>query len=166
MIWRPIPGWPSYEASDRGDIRRAGGRVLRAQLTTAGYLMLTLSEAGFKKNLTIHRLVCAAFRGPSPAENAVVMHKDGDRLNNTAANLRWGTYKENEADKARHGTRLAGARHHGAKLTADQVAEIRRIRSAAKTRKETYGLNKRLAERFGVSVSCIQDVAYGRSWAA
>ena len=47
------------------------------------------------KNYRVSRLVCEAFNGPAPFENAVVMHIDDDPANNNADNLKWATQKEN-----------------------------------------------------------------------
>lgn len=47
------------------------------------------------KNYKIHRLVCEAFNGAQPFENAVVMHLDENAANNRPSNLKWGTQKEN-----------------------------------------------------------------------
>lgn len=43
----------------------------------------------------VHQLVCEAFHGPRPFDEAVVIHIDEDGLNNRPENLRWGTQKEN-----------------------------------------------------------------------
>lgn len=43
----------------------------------------------------VHQLICAAFHGPRPFDNAVVLHIDENALNNSADNLKWGTQKEN-----------------------------------------------------------------------
>lgn len=43
----------------------------------------------------VHRLICEAFHGPPPFENAVVIHIDEDGLNNRPDNLKWGTQSEN-----------------------------------------------------------------------
>ena len=47
------------------------------------------------KTYRVHKLVCEAFNGPKPFSGAVVMHMDSDSTNNAAANLKWGTQKEN-----------------------------------------------------------------------
>ena len=43
----------------------------------------------------VARLVCEAFNGEPPFDAAVCMHADENSRNNTPANLKWGTQKEN-----------------------------------------------------------------------
>jgi len=68
--WRPVPGWPLYEASSSGRIRnRFTHRVLRGRRTRKGYLQVNIYPAespglttGTKPiTMLVHRLVCAAF---------------------------------------------------------------------------------------------------------
>ena len=66
-----------------------------------GYLYVTLHrDDGSKKNQYVHRLVAEAF-APNPEQLPVVDHLDGDKKNNSAANLEWVTQKEN-LNRARH----------------------------------------------------------------
>jgi hypothetical protein len=51
----------------------------------------------------VHRIVLESFVGECPP-NMVCCHYDGNGANNDITNLRWGTRKENMADKKRHGT--------------------------------------------------------------
>lgn len=46
-------------------------------------------------NVKVHQAVCAAFHGPRPFPQAVVIHIDEDATNNHPGNLKWGTQKEN-----------------------------------------------------------------------
>ena len=64
----------------------------------------------------VHRLVLEAFVGPCPP-NCQALHVDGNVANNWLHNLRWGTPKENTADKYRHGTVLFGCKHFASKCT-------------------------------------------------
>jgi len=43
----------------------------------------------------VHQLVCEAFHGRRPFDNAVVIHIDENALNNRPENLKWGTQQEN-----------------------------------------------------------------------
>ncbi len=54
--------------------------------------------------MTVHTLVLMAFAGPRPADGMVTRHLNGDKLDNRAANLAWGTVQENIHDKFAHGT--------------------------------------------------------------
>jgi len=54
-------------------------------------------------------------------------HNDGNSSNNTLANLRWDTPKENAADKRHHGTHLQGSRISWATLSEDDVQRIREL---------------------------------------
>ena len=51
----------------------------------------------------IHLLVMLAFVGPRP-EGLETRHFDGNHLNNSLENLRYGTSSENSMDEVRHGT--------------------------------------------------------------
>lgn len=108
-IWKAIPGYEGfYEVSDHGRIRslavgrnRKTGQVLNPAADTKGYRHLSLSMNGVVKFHKVHRLVLAAFRGPSDLDG---LHGDGNPDNNSLSNLRWGTVQENSADRVRHGT--------------------------------------------------------------
>jgi hypothetical protein len=47
------------------------------------------------KTYKVSRLVAEAFHGASPPDCNVVLHIDENAANNRAANLKWGTQKEN-----------------------------------------------------------------------
>lgn len=168
-VWRAIPSWPAYEASENGEIRRVWracgatpGKILAPtrQANLPNYLFVGLSINRVQKRIAIHRLVCEAFHGPQPSRKHEVAHWDGDGFNNAAVNLRWATRPENSADKWRHGTMLTGPRHPAAILSTKEVAEVRAKYAAAKSR---YGINKKMAAEYGVSLGCIEDIVYRRS---
>ena len=54
--------------------------------------------------------------------------------------------------------RKSGARHHNAKLTEDEVIEIRRLRDAGV-------MNKEVAEQFDISESTASSIAHRKAWA-
>jgi hypothetical protein len=145
--WRPVGGWP-YEVSDLGRVRRAipylnskPGGILCTRPGANGYLRVSLSRNNRVQTAMVHSLVAGAFLGPKPSCAHIIAHYDGDRTNSAAANLRWATRVENEADKARHGRKLVGERVHGAKCTAAQVDEIRRSSASIYVLGPKYGLS-------------------------
>ncbi len=99
--WKPIPGWPIYEASDDGKIRSidrttSAGNPLRGcvlsqqRRTTDGIMIVGLYNRERKKQMTlmVHRLVALAFLG-EPGPQDVVVHLDGNARNNCVSNLRY-----------------------------------------------------------------------------
>jgi hypothetical protein len=50
----------------------------------------------------VHPLVAAAFIGPRP-DGMEIRHLDGERFNNAAVNLCYGTPSENARDRVNHG---------------------------------------------------------------
>jgi hypothetical protein len=114
-IWKPIPGREgTHEASDDGQIRSlprysvqgrwCEGRVLTQGLLPNGYPVVSLYTSGVGvRRHTVHSLVASAFHGPRPFEGAQVRHLNGDKTDNRAENLRWGTARENMLDRIEHG---------------------------------------------------------------
>lgn len=112
--WRRVEGFPLYEVSDLGNVRSyrqlgPGRHVLKTprqmkpQRSWNGYYRVILTGDDAKRLFTVHRLVATAFHGPAP-DGAEVRHLDGDRANNRADNLAWGTHSQNMNDAYRHGT--------------------------------------------------------------
>lgn len=171
-IWNPIAGYEGlYEASSLGRIRsvprvvphRVSGSLTRKSVIRSpqrhrktGYLLCNLSKAGKHRTHSVHRLVCEAFHG-TPPEGMWVRHLDGDKTNNLASNLSWGTPQENMQDQFKHGHRGLGSRSPRSKLTEDQVVEIRHRRANGEMR-------KLLAREFNVSETTIGDCVSGKSW--
>ncbi|MFJ4997148.1 NUMOD4 motif-containing HNH endonuclease [Microbacterium sp. NPDC088619] len=100
--WRSVVGYDLYEVSDLGRVRSKRGprRILKAQPTRDGYLVLNLSQKGTVTKRRIHQLVLEAFVGPRE-EGQEACHGDGRRSNNRLSNLRWDTHLANMADRDR-----------------------------------------------------------------
>ena len=111
--WRPIEAHPGYFVSNRGNVwstRRANARLMiPVRKKRHGYLSVNLKTGGPgspTRTRTVHSLVAEAFLGPRPA-GLLVLHNDGNQLNNAVSNLRYGTYAENWQDAFDHGYRPA-----------------------------------------------------------
>ena len=102
-------------------------------------------------------LVLTAFSGPKPFPEAEARHLDGNPANNHRTNLVWATHRENEGDKARHGTKPTGARNGMARLTEQDVINIRldyaELRSLTKT-----------AAKYGIVFQTVSDIINRKSW--
>lgn len=158
----PIVGFTGYLITRCGVVlskkarlkERPYYRALRPVSDKKGYLGLTLCDGpNVRKKVRIHRLVAEHFI-TNPEGKPCVRHLDGNPKNNSAENLAWGTYAENEADKSLHGT--YETRRNG-KLSERDRQKI----------KSEFALGvsqKNLAAKFGVSRPTITRLINGSTW--
>lgn len=107
-LWRPIRGFPNYEVSSRGQIRRVhSNRILKQMTNPHGYRVINLYKSGVMKQLKVHRLVCTAFY-PNRDAKPYVDHIDNNRTNNQITNVRWSTHSENGMNRAKHCNNTSG----------------------------------------------------------
>ncbi len=162
--WKKVVGFPDYSVSDQGRVRRdVGGRSTRPgrilngwQRVKCGYIGVQLQRDKSSFCHAVHRLVLEAFVGPCP-EGMECCHNDGDPTNNRLENLRWDTRKSNSADKMKHGTVTLGERNGRSKLTE---AQVRAIKFG-----NLPGLQREIAEKFGIEKSTVGSIRNGRIWA-
>lgn len=108
------------------------------------------------KAIRLHRLLCEGFHGP-PKKGQVARHLNGDHLDNSEANLTWGTQAQNCLDTVVHGNSTKGEKNPRAVLTLEQVKEIRQRRASGE-------MGRALAEEFGVTDGTVCDIHKGRTW--
>lgn len=112
--WRPVVGFPAYEVSDDGQVRRISDllAIPRHTANKSGHLRVSLKETtGAYRQRYIHRLVLESFVGACP-EGLEACHNDGDGTNNRLDNLRWDTHSSNMYDKVKHGVHHHANRSH------------------------------------------------------
>ena len=90
-----------------------------------GYSSVSLCHENKKVTKHVHRLVCMAFHGSPERESMQVRHLDGNPANNGPENLAWGSQQENWQDRKSHGNGIDGERHHAAKLTDAERANLK-----------------------------------------
>ena len=164
--WKPIVGYEgSYEASSIGRVRsldrQAGqkiayGRIIAPSSCGNGYTGFALCRGNAKVRIKTHRAVCLAFHG-EPVGRKCVRHLNGDRSDNRAANLAWGTWSDNMADAKAHGTFAFGEKSNKTKLKDVDVRQIRQRR--ANGERQHY-----LADEFGISRSAVSQICAGKRW--
>lgn len=175
-VWKDVLDWEGlYQVSSLGRARSldrcsifdtvAGPqqRMVRGKLLKLtpiqGYLCIGLTDMPRRVLRRVHQLVCEAFHGAKPFPGAEVAHWDGNKANNVPSNLRWATQVENSADKIRHGKTVRGERNGRAKLTAEQVREIRR-----RYVPNQHGQRVPLANEFGVTAETIDKIVKRAKW--
>ena len=120
-IWKAIPTYIGYEASNLGRVRSLDREVTTSNSVrkykgllmsqsiircgSAGYLSVSLNKVGKRMTHRVHQLVAMAFLGHVPnGHDKVVDHIDGDRLNNNVNNLQVITQRENSSKDKRGGS--------------------------------------------------------------
>jgi hypothetical protein len=169
--WLPVVGFEgSYEVSDLGRVRglhrtvRKGAatitvpsRILAGVPDRHGYLRVCLSRSGKHVTPAVHVLVAVAFIGPCPP-GMEVRHGPNGQLDNSLANLSYGTHRKNCEDRRRDGTHREGTRVPQAKLTEVIVRECR----------DRYASGdasiRALAREFEVSPTTLRRVIHGERW--
>jgi len=151
------PEFPLYLITSAGRVFSVRSDRFLRPLQMGKYLGLQISNAeGNLAKRYVHRLVLEALTGPCPA-GMEARHLNGQRHDNRACNLAWGTHQENVADQRGHGTALIGSRNPMAKLTWDQVREIRAMVQAGSTQRQAV-------DRFGVSPMTVSRIVRGTAW--
>jgi len=128
IFLKPIPGIiEKYVAGSDGHIYSyPSGKPITeksipirlADCNNGRYFIVGICNHGDIKHHCVHKLICLAFHGEKPFQNACVRHLDGNWSNNKPNNLMWGSYSENEDDKRRHGRALIGEKHWKSKTNS------------------------------------------------
>lgn len=139
-------------------VTRAGGCWEFAGLSThsAGYRLLWTGD-GSRSYQQAHRVSWELHYGPIPAGMLVCHHCD-NRICVRPDHLFLGSIQDNMDDRNMKQRQARGERLWSAKLTADDVLEIRRRYAAGGV------LIRELAEEFGMSYPGIQHITSGRKW--
>lgn len=166
--WRAVPGYQGYEVTRLGDVRswRTGApKAIAPYVNKAGYAMVTLAPTRSKRY--VHQLVALAFIGPPP-DGQEIRHLDGNPRNNHVHNLCYGTPAENQGDRLRHGRDNRGEKSGTAKLTREDVMEIRRrygpYSKNGRGRAHGGDTQRSLAAEYGVSWQRIGSIVRGETW--
>jgi hypothetical protein len=150
--WRECKGFPQYEVSSAGEVRR-GGRLRRPCRHKSGYLWVNLCSNGIIKRRYVHVLVAETFHGSRPA-GMDVDHINHQRDDNRAANLRWLGRAENLWRRV--ATNLGGKPpKRGARITDAEALEIHRLRSEG-------WQQKAIGEKFQIPQVTVSHILTGR----
>lgn len=154
ILWQNFPLDIIYSISSVGDVyNNFSGKLLKLSKDKDGYLYVELAG---RRKIKIHRAVLMTFvRMPLPGEEG--SHLNGIRTDNRLENLIWESRQENSDRRYEHNTICNGERGGLAKLTNEQVIEIRKLREEGRTLTS-------LAEEFGVSHRLISAIYHRKIW--
>lgn len=152
-----IPHDGNWDKTQKGYIKKC--KKHKTRLNRYGYVVAKLCKYGKCRTLTVHRLVAKAFL-KNPNKYVQVNHIDGNKQNNNVSNLEWTSRSGNMKHAYETGLidkkKISGENHNNAKLTQQDVNEIR----------ELFGKQpiSTIASKYNVSVSTINDIKYKRTW--
>lgn len=150
-IWKDIQGFEGYyQVSNKGKVRSVErwerNRTLKHKMRKSfglpnSYLRLRLMRNNAFKIKYVHRLVAEAFI-PNLENLPQVNHKDGNKRNNNVENLEWVTPSQN----IKHAYKFIlsptinkGENNNGAKLTNDNILQIRSLYTAGNISQRKLG---------------------------
>ncbi len=128
--------------------------VWQGAVGSKGYPMFTYAK-GY--SLMAHRVAYYLATDIDPC-SSLVLHRCDVPLCVNPDHLFLGTQRDNVRDALEKNRWAIGERHHAAKLTADDVREIRRMREDDG---ETYAV---IAARFGVTIANVQGIVKRLTW--
>ena len=135
---------------------------LKLSPTDRGYVGFNANKNGVVTPCSLHRMMLLAFDGPRPDVYDGCRHLNDVKHDNVLHNLRYGTQVQNMKDCVRNGTYrhgdVSGEKNPYSKLTEAKVRAIRTAKS------DTVEDVHRLAKRFGVTYSTVNNILKGRSW--
>lgn len=122
--------------------------------TTKGYA----SHYSNGSRQLVSRILCEKKFGPPPSDRHEAAHSCGKGNSGCVSmvHLRWASPVENSHDKLAHGTRLMAEAHPNAKLSDDDVRQIRKLAKSTS--------QKSIASRYGVSKVTISQIVNQKSW--
>lgn len=147
---RAVPGWPDVYVTERGDVYGPSGKQLKPYVADSGHKHFLIRH----RKLRLHHALLLAFVGPRPPGH-LGRHLNDDPADNSLANLAWGTYHDNAADRRRN-RGYPTAIEARSPLTAEQVAAIRADPRSSRA----------IAADHGVSHTTVQKIRRNERWVA
>lgn len=174
-IWKTIEGYPNYEISNLGRVKRLahlasrkrvrphgsdfplffGERILNTR-KNIGYYIVSLRDNGNRKTFKVHRLIALAFI-PNPENKPFINHINSIPSDNRIENLEWCTPAENANHMVKSGRSLCGDKNPNAKLTP---IAIKVIREAVR---EGYSFSS-IGKYFKIAPINIKRISLGLNW--
>jgi len=163
-VWSDIKEWEGmYQVSNLGNVKslrykRLEGNEhnLKPVIVNKNYVQVTLYRKGRRLRSTVHKLVLEAFDSVRKT-GMECRHLNGNGLDNRLVNLKWGTPKENTADKVKHGVVARGSAFKHTKLKENEVWLIKKLIANNIPVKD-------IAKMFKVVSNTIGEIKSNRNW--
>jgi hypothetical protein len=168
-IWKIVPNYEKYEASNLGLIRIAKTKEIRKLQKKNGYYRLNLMNNESKKiNVFVHRMIGFAFI-PNTNNHPTINHINKNRLDNSVINLEWASQLEQNQPENRLAPKqhITGARSvNRIDSETDEILQTYESSAEAGRWVVAEGLTKSNRSPASITVVCRgkQKTAYGFSW--
>lgn len=109
--WKFHPEFPDYEFSNLGrarSYRNGRERYFRGGKMPSGHRSIEMQPGRHQEYLS--KIIAKLFLEPSPSEEHVVRHLNGDPEDNRAVNLAYGTPQQNSIERHQHAGTYTGKR--------------------------------------------------------
>lgn len=128
----------------KGTFVKLKWRIVHPRLGTNGYLRIHINRDYHTKSFNIHRLVAKIYvPNPNPDKLNIVLHLNGDRLDNRYTNLKWGTQLENVHQTVREGKNLLGSKYN-----VEGIIEAKIKGYSSREVSKVFGLSRRYVDIF------------------
>jgi hypothetical protein len=180
-IWKPIPNFDGlYEVSNLGNVRSLDkfvnhingnkalrkGRLLKQDLSNAGYLRVTLSNNRKLFSFSVHRLVAIAFLDTKNLPQ--VNHKDCIKTNNTLENLEWVTREQNMQHAVKNNRlpkHMTNKFNMFAKNNPNKARKMNNEKAELIRAMSREGIAyRRIAEKLDISLGTVWKIVTNKSW--
>lgn len=106
----------------------------------------------------VHTYVCIQTHGPSPTSKHQASHACGNGHLGCVnpRHIRWLTPSENQREREKHGTAMKGVNSPMAKLTEEDVLQIRRLKGLV--------TQDDIASMFGITQSQVSHIIHRKAW--
>ena len=141
---------------ERFIVRADGCWEWRGHVAPHGYGSFTWKNEGKLRFIGAHRASYMLFKGPIP-EGKLVRHTCDNRACVNPAHLKLGTQVDNMNDCKERRRTAKGERVYGARLTADQVRELRRRYAEGEKQVD-------LAAAFGIIQPTVSQIVRRKTW--
>lgn len=177
-IWKDVVGFEQYfRVSNFGRVfSKRTNKILTQTKLKTGYMVINTrigGRDGVAYSLRVHRMVAEAFlENPSEVHldaasktvygKVLVNHKDGNKLNNSLANLEWVSPSENTRHAIACGLAedWRGENNPSARITEEDVMSILRLYEP-----KTKGRGcKAIATILNLPIGAVNGVLYGNKW--
>jgi DNA-binding XRE family transcriptional regulator len=163
ILVKPIPNFPDYLIDKNGTIftnRRKTLKTLKSEILKDGYLRVRIYNEKGGKRFLVHRLVGLTWI-QNPLNALEINHLDGIKTNNNVDNLEWCTRKQNIQHAFVTGL-MKNGKGSACNVSILKEHEVIKIKQELKIYRR--GLQKELAQKYGVTKHAIQDIKRGKSW--